>query len=294
MKRIFAAILTAAIAFAASSLQAQVSVGVAINRANYLLFESVYAKVVVRNYSGQALAFSDDAAATGSLKFFIEMPDQTRAEMRKGAYNPLTGVIITPGATEEVLVPLTSLYVLTKPGNYRLRAIVGHKLLPTEYQSDTAGFTVCNGIPVWERTVGVPDLFKKKDDEVLKPRKTKIVTFNDGKDKVYCLIIEDDKYVYGVARLGADIGNFPPMCEVDGLSRVHVMLQVSPNVFSYFIYDINCDLSEKEVYVKTNTVPTIILDSKEGSVVVIGGRKGLKDVDYVEENGKPVLTKEAE
>ena len=106
--------------------------------------------------------------------------------------------------------------------------------------------------------------------------------------------IEDEKYVYGIARIGSDIGNFPPACEVDGLSRIHVLLQVSPNVYSYFIYDINCELAEKEVYVKTNTAPTIVMDTKEGMVVVVGGRKGMKDVDYVEENGRPVLTKDAE
>ncbi|MFZ2653317.1 MAG: hypothetical protein WAX69_00230, partial [Victivallales bacterium] len=273
---------------------AQVSVGVAVNRANYILYETIYAKVILRNYSGQALAFSDNAESSGTLKFFIDMPDKTRAELRKTAYNPLTGVIIKPGATQEVLVPVTNLYVLTKPGNYRLRAIVSHKLLPTEYQSEAAVFSICNGLPVWERTIGVPDLFKKKEGEAALPRKAKVLTFNDGKDKVYCLIIEDGKYVYGIARIGSDIGNFPPSCEVDGLSRIHIMLQVSPNVYSYFIYDINCELGEKDVYVKTNTVPTIVMDNKEGTVVVVGGRKAAKDIDYVEENGRPVLTKEAE
>ena len=142
--------------------------------------------------------------------------------------------------------------------------------------------------------MGVPDLFKKKPDDFLPPRKAKIVTFNDGRDKVYCLILEDDKYVYGVARIGSDIGNFPPACEVDGLCRIHIIIQVSPNVFSYFIYDINCELREKEVYVKTRTVPTLVLDSREGAVVVVGGRKGVKDQDYAEENGIPVLTGENE
>ena len=57
-----------------------------------------------------------------------------------------------------------------------------------------------------------------------------------------------------------------------------------------FIYDINCELREKEVYVKTRTVPTLVLDNKEGSVLVVGGRKGVKEQDYAEENGIPVLT----
>ncbi|MFA6569493.1 MAG: hypothetical protein WCS96_14880 [Victivallales bacterium] len=290
MKRILTVVLTALLVLAAASSQAQVSLTVAINRANYLLYETVYAKVVLRNYSGQALAFSDNAETTGFLKFTIDLPDHTKAEIRKSATNPLVGIIIKPGATEEVLVPLTSSYVITKPGNYRVKAILSHKLLNKEYQSEACTFSICNGLPVWERTMGVPDLFKKKSDDVLPPRKAKIVTFNDGRDKVYCLVLEDDKYVYGVARIGSDIGNFPPSCEVDGLCRIHVVIQVSPNVFSYFIYDINCELREKEVYVKTKTVPTLVLDNKEGSVVVVGGRKGVKDQDYAEENGIPVLT----
>jgi hypothetical protein len=292
MKRNLIFALTALLVLVSASSQAQVSLTVAINRANYLLYETIYAKVVLRNYSGQALAFSDNPEATGSLRFIIDMPDHTKSETRKGTYNPLVGTIIKPGATEEILVPLTNLYVITKPGNYRVKAILNHKLLGKEYQSVACTFSICNGLPVWERVMGVPDLFKKKPDEVLPPRKAKIVTFNDGRDKVYCLILEDDKYVYGVARLGSDIGNFPPSCEVDGLCRIHVIIQVSPNVFSYFIYDINCELRDKEVYVKTRTVPTLILDNKEGSVMVVGGRKGVKDQDYVDENGIPVLTGE--
>jgi len=294
MKRAILIVFAAFLAVISVSVNAQVSVGAAVNRVNYILYETVYAKVVLRNYSGQALTFSDNPENSGTLKFIIEMPDHTRAELRKGAYNPLTGLIIKPGATQEVLVPITNLYVLTKPGNYRLRAVISHKLLPAEYQSEAAVFSICNGLIVWERTIGVPDLFKKKEGDVLPPRKAKILTFNDGKDKVYCLSVEDEKFVYGIARIGSDIGNFPPSCEVDGLSRIHVMLQASPSVFSYFIYDINCELSEKEVYVKTNTSPTIVMDTKEGSVVVAGGRKAAKDVDYVEENGRPVLTKDSE
>jgi hypothetical protein len=290
MKTRLIIVLTALLILASVSSQAQVSLSVAINRSNYLLYETIYAKVVLRNYSGQTLVFSDNAEATGSLKFTIDMPDHTKAEIRKTAYNALIGIIIKPGATEEVLVPVTSSYVITKPGNYRIKAVLDHKLLEKEYQSETCTFSICNGLPVWERTMGVPDLFKKKTDEILPPRKAKIVTFNDGRDKVYCLILEDSKYIYGVARIGSDIGNFPPACEVDGLCRVHVMIQVSPNVFSYFIYDINCELREKEVYVKTQTVPTLVLDNKEGSVVVVGGRKGVKEQDYVEQNGIPVLT----
>ncbi len=290
MKRNLVFALTGLMLLVSASSQAQVSLTVAINRANYLLYETIYAKVVLRNYSGQALTFSDNAEASGALKFTIDLPDHTKAEVRKGAYNALVGTIIKPGATEEVLVPVTSSYVITKPGNYRIKAILNHKLLDKEYQSEACTFSICNGLPVWERTMGVPDLFKKTPDEVLPPRKSKIVTFNDGRDKVYCLILEDSKYVYGVARIGSDIGNFPPSCEVDGLCRTHVILQVSPNVFSYFIYDINCELREKEVYVKTKTIPTLILDNKEGGVVVVGGRKGVKDQDYVEENGMPVLT----
>jgi hypothetical protein len=290
MKRNLVVALAGLMLLVSASSQAQVSLTVAINRANYLLYETIYAKVVLRNYSGQALTFSDNPEATGSLKFTIDLPDHTKAEVRKGAYNALVGTIIKPGATEEVLVPVTSSYVLTRPGNYRIKAILNHKLLDKEYQSEACTFSICNGLPVWERTMGVPGLFKKTPDEVLPPRKSKIVTFNDGRDKVYCLILEDSKYVYGVARIGSDIGNFPPTCEVDGLCRTHIILQVSPNVFSYFIYDINCELREKEVYVKTKTIPTLILDNKEGGVVVVGGRKGVKEQDYVEENGMPVLT----
>ncbi|MFA6292743.1 MAG: hypothetical protein WC637_13225, partial [Victivallales bacterium] len=89
MKRNIVIALTALLVLAAASAQAQVSLSVAINRSNYLLYETIYAKVVLRNYSGQALTFSDNTEATGSLKFTVDMPDHTKAETRKDSYSAL-------------------------------------------------------------------------------------------------------------------------------------------------------------------------------------------------------------
>jgi hypothetical protein len=143
-------------------------------------------------------------------------------------------------------------------------------------------------MPVWNRIIGVPDIMIKENEKIVATRRAQVVTFYDGINKFYSLVVDDDKYIYGVVRLGHDIGNFPPQCEVDGFSRIHILIQISPQVYSYFLFDYNAELDEKEVYIRDGVSPQLVRDPEEGTVLVVGGRKGVKDVDYVEKDGMPV------
>lgn len=276
----------------AAGALAQIALDVSLNRGTYLLFEPVYAKIVLRNYSGRTVVFGENEDLKGNLKFVIDMPPgNVSADLREESYNPLVGVVLAAGASEEVIVPVSRLYILNKPGDYRLKAIVTHKQFTSDYQSKTIGFSISNGLPVWERILGVPDvLLENNSSDKIPARTARIVRFGDGTKRVYALVIEDKKYVYGVIRIGYDIGNSPPQCEVDALSKIHIMLQAGPKIFSYFVYDVNAGLDEKEVYVKTNVPPTLVRNPENGTVIVAGGKKAVINVDYVEEqDGTPFL-----
>ena len=83
--------------------------------------------------------------------------------------------------------------------------------------------------------VGVPTVGKLENGQKIKKRNYKILSFFDGADSVYCLLVEDDKYVYGVTRIGYDIGNSKPECEIDRFSKLHILVQSSPTVL-YVLY----------------------------------------------------------
>lgn len=283
----FALIVIALLSFG-SSLYSQIGMSIKSDRKIYLQYEPIYIKVSLRNYSGKTLVFGESDNTKGNLSFNVVTPAKGIAPRSNSTFNPMLGEIIPTGGTAEILVPINRIYNMGNTGEYNITGIVIHEMLPSSYKSPPLSIIINSGKICWEKLVGVPDLFKKK--EYTDPARTyKIISFYDGTGTAYSLVVEDKDRVYGVARIGYDIGGNPPECEIDGLSRIHILVPVTPSMYSYFCYDINCSLERNEAYLKTNTSPTLVLDPKEGMVIVAGGKKAVKDVDYVEKDGIPVF-----
>lgn len=250
----------------------QVAMKLELERKNFLQYENIFAKVIIRNISGHPLIFGDDQNWKGNLSFDIEFSYADKIPPIKKE-NPMLGKVIAPGAIETIIVPISEIYNLNKPGYYHVKAILSNSQLSANYQSNTIDFSVSDGIVVSKLSVGMPELFEANKKDNNKTRDYVIKSFFDGTDKVYCLIVEDDKYIYGVARIGYDIGSANPECEIDSLSRIHILVQNSPETFSYFVYDVNCNLDTKKVFIKTDTTPKIIRDPDTGKILVAGGKE---------------------
>ena len=272
-KSLAALLFALCVAFATES-SGQISLKLEFNNATYLQYESVYAKVTMRNYSAHPLAFGENKDLSGRLKFEIENPAGGYVPVSANGLPPMVGVILAPGASKTMSFVISDYYDLKPKGSYRVKAIVEHSQLTTAYESDSAIFTVADGVTVWERIVGIPDYVKKSEgDKPVQTRKYKIVSIFDGKSKVYLLVIEDARNVFSVKRIGFDMGsNLKPNCEIDALSRVHILLPVNPKVFAYYIYNIEGKLEKREVFLKTNTTPTLVAAASDGSVMIVGGR----------------------
>jgi hypothetical protein len=261
----------------------QLAMKLELNRKNYLLHETVYAKVFLRNLSGHPLVFGVNPKLKGRLLFDIETPSGRNASLTSKKYSPLKGCVIPPGKTETFVVPLSKMYNLRTVGKYKVKALVEHVQLQDSYQSNSLNFKITSGIKKWESLVGVPTVGKLEDGKKIKQRKYEIRSFFDGVDSVYCLQVEDDKYIYGIARIGYDIGNSIPECKVDRFSKIHILVQSSSNVYTYYIYDTDCHLDLKEVYKKSKTVPCLIRNTDTGRIFVAGGVKAREGTDYYEE-----------
>ena len=280
-----------------SELKAQLAVSMQLDRNSYILFEHIYAKVTFRNYSGRGLVFGKNKGLRGTIKFKIIAPNGNELQMNKSfdPSKPLEGLILNPGATTSVMIPLTLMYNIRDAGQYSIRAVISHPMLSKSYISDTKvsqnGFSVFNGIPVWRRKVGVPDVLNVNNKEKIKTRTVKILNFYDNNRKYYALMIEDQNLIYGVVRIAEDLEDELPQIQVDGLSRIHIFVQISANVYSYFIYDLNCKLEEFSNYKTSRMVaPVLVRDPKEGTVIVVGGEKAVDGKDFSHESINPVFS----
>ncbi len=270
------------------SVEAQLALSVGLDRDGYLLNEPVFAKVVVRNYSGRGLIFGENEELRGRIEFEIHSPDGRVLDAFEYDFDPFEGTVLNPGATADFILPVSRMYPITRAGNYSIKAVMSHPQLPSSYESKPNKFSVFNGITVWKRIVGVPDVLSLNPESKIMSRTVKILSFFDGKKKIYALSVEDDKFIYGVLRLAPDIGGRKPDVEVDGLGRIHVLLQVGPTVYSYFMYNLDCRIEERQNYARADGVnPCLFRNADQGTVAVIGGRNAIKDEDFIEEDYNP-------
>jgi hypothetical protein len=268
-------------------LFAQLAMKLELNRKNYLRYEVIYAKVFLRNLSGHPLVFGNNPNLKGRLRFDIETPSGRKTSLLAEKYLPLLGRVIPPGKTESLVVPLSKMYNLRTVGKYKVKAVIEHIQLPDSYQSNSLNFNITSGIKIWDSIVGVPTVDKLEDGKKIKKRTYELLSFFDGIDSVYCLLVEDDKYIYGVARIGYDIGNSKPECEIDRFSKIHILVQSSPDIYTYYVYDTDCHLDLKEVYKRDKAVPCLVRDTDSGRIFVAGGVKAREGTDYIEEGNSP-------
>jgi hypothetical protein len=264
-------------------LFAQLAIKLDLNCKNYLQYEIAYAKVVLRNLSGHPLIFGNNPQLKGRLKFDIEIPSGRKASLLLENYLPLDGRVIPPGKTETLIIPLSKMYSISVNGEYKVKAVVEHSQLPNSYQSNSLNFKITPGIKIWDSIVGVPTVDKLDEDKKIQKRKYEIRSFFDGVDSVYCLLVEDRKYIYGVARIGYDIGYSKPECKIDRFSKLHILVQSSPSIYTYYVYDTDCHLDLKEVHKRNKTVPCLVRDPDSGRIFVAGGTKAREGTDYFEE-----------
>jgi hypothetical protein len=269
------------------SVQAQVAMKLELNRKNYIQYETVFAKVIMRNDSGHVLAFGQHEKLRGSLHF--EITEQSGRKIEKIAKGDpsIIGTILKPGQTKQFIIPVSKYYSLGDPGKYKIIAYIKHAQLRSEYCSNPEQFEVSKGIELWSRTVGVPDFIQSKSKNTIKTRSYTLRTLFDGSDKVIFLVVEDKKMVYAVRKIGLEVSNTEPQCEIDLLSRLHLLLPVSSRIYSYFVFDINGKVEARDVYKRTTTLPMLVRNVESGTVLVAGGERARKKLDYNESDDSP-------
>jgi hypothetical protein len=250
----------------------QIALKLELKMNSVIKYENLFAVLKIRNMSAHPLIFGTNKKMNGELEFDIRNSDGYKIKLRNlKPLNLLYGEILQPGEINEITVSLSQLYAINKAGKYTVKAVVKHSQLHSDYLSNIVSFTVNSGRVVWKMSVGVPSV--NSADKKIGKRTYEIKTYYDGINKAYCLMVSDKDYVYGVAGIGVDLGIKKPECLIDNYSRLHILIQKTGGVYKYYIYDINCNLDEKESYKQVKkTLPHLYLDKKTGGIVVVGGK----------------------
>lgn len=261
--------------------RAQLAISLKMSRTNYLQYETIYAKISVHNNSGHAVVFGEDKRLQGKLLFkIIDNQRNLIKEIDSASLYPMNGIIIESGKDKEFVVPVSHFYQLKKCGIYRLYAYIEHNMFEEIYRSNDAIFEINQGVPGWEQTVGIPEFMQASQKEKVKTRTYKMVCLLEGSQKSNYLVIEDKKRIYSVIFLSHELGEERITHKVDHISRLHLLIPMSPKIFVYLIVDPNGKIDEESVYKRTNTVPALARLSNTGEIYVTGGAKADKKTDY--------------
>ncbi len=265
-------------------VQAQLAIELQLNRTVYMQFEPMFAKVSIRNYSGQPLVFGKDDKLRGELCFDVAMGNiGLPGTTVPGKVYPLEGTIFLPGETKDFLIPLSNYHNFRKLGAYRVHAYVKHAMLKDMFRSNECRAEINPGVVIWSREVGIPELLRatEKISDKIKTRTYSLRMMVENSNKYYYLVIEDRDTIYAVLRVGQEIGMERYKVEVDMLSRLHLLMPLSPRVFRYFVVNLNGKAEVNKFLKTTKTIPSLVRDPVSGQVIQTGGADAVPGIDYV-------------
>ncbi len=286
MKHYSAFIIIAITAFLPSlNVFAQLAMELKLDKKKYIQYEQIRATLIISNQSAHPIVFGENEKLKGEIRFEIERLDMENPKLLSTSSCKIEDKLLKAGEQESFFIPLSKYFQLNEEGKYKVKAIVSHARLTKEYESNEVEFSIVHGNVVWSTTVGLPSVSEEdKRGEKIENREYSIISYHDGADKLYCLKVQDASYIYGLARLGFDIGTRQPEHMIDRLSKVHILLQAGPDIFSYFIYDVDCKLEEKAAYKRLEgNVIKLFKDERTGRISVAGGVKASAGNDYIEE-----------
>ncbi len=268
MKSKFKLIVVVCLLLITKTVMGQIALKLELSQKDYLQYDKVYAKVTMDNYSGTPIVFGSAEQLKGSLSFHIETPDKSVEFLIDEKITPnIENMILRPGFGATVTVPISKYYDMKTRGRYRVKAIIKHVRLPNAYQSNTMTCMVVKGITMYERKIGVPDVLNEGGQIAL--RKYRLVSYYNGADTVFNLVVEDEANIYAVRKVGFQTGSLVPVCEIDAFSNIHILNQVSTKIFSYLSFDYNGKLLKREIYDRVGTMRFV--RTKSAMIKVQGG-----------------------
>ncbi len=208
--------------FLASPASAQIEVVLTVDPVRALLYEPVYAKVVIRNNTGSVLPFD---AESGSARFSFDLERNRNVAVKQNDRTPLLfGIKLVPAGTSTNVYRLTSLYDMQSRGLYKVRAYVEWNNIL--FSSPPVELEMLKGFEIARVIAGVPG-----EQGAMRVYVLEYLTQERG-EQVY-LRIEDanSSTVYGMHKLGHIVRVRKPEMKVDEAGNAHVLFQTMAMVY---------------------------------------------------------------
>jgi len=251
--------------FVAGTASAQIQVELKFPRLQYIAYEPVVANLTVTNLAGRDVDLRD---AGGQPWFGFEVSGgegQSIPQISKVMTEPLS-----VGAGKQVArkINLTPLYGVHDFGTYRVRAHIYFGDLNKFFYSQTKVFEVPDARPIWQKTVGIPQV-----GGVSGSARTYSLMTNRFPDHTSLYVRVEDKdsgMVYATYSLGQIISFDQPQAEFDRSNQLHVLYCAAPRMWSYARVGLNGELVSRASFAETKNRPRLV-HADDGVIKVAGG-----------------------
>lgn len=245
----------------AATARAQLDASLKVAKEQYLAGEAVMAIVTITNHAAKELVFSSDGR-TPWLDFVVKdsrgNPITPRGRAIFGAMK------IAPGQTLGREVNLSQNFLLDKPGNFTVSAVVRAPRQNVEGTStNRAFFNQSTASPYWSQKVGLPGNSGNT-------REYRIINFSaDTKTRIYAQV-EDNRTGNLVCTfpLGEVLMMRKPVATVDRSQRMHVMFLGTPSMWVHCVIDTDGRLVNRQIHQRGPQGDPQLLRLKDGTVQV--------------------------
>ena len=264
---------------------AQLAMVLTPNQQTYMQYEAIYMHLRIRNDSGRPVVFGQNKQL--QAKLFFEVSDingRVLPELSGKSIILTQGKVINPGQIGDIVLKFSSFCKLHQKGIYRIHAYISHPLFKDQFKSNDVRIDISSGIPIWKRTIGVPDGKINAAGDTVSHDSLRTYTIRkiiDGKGQFYYCTLEDKDKLYQVFRMGPAIGIDKPACLVDMSGALHILINIAPKIYKYYKLDITGELLEADKYYKITKTRPALLKSKDGKIFVSGGAPALPNVDFL-------------
>jgi len=244
------------------SARAQIGVGAALPRRDYILYEPMMLEISLLNSSGKNMVFQPDDKWIGLevIREKVELiPETGRPIVDKPIY-------LDAASSTTLKTNLTYTHEIREPGDYEIQVKVRYK--GRLYASAIQSVTVVNGSVQWKQRFAFTNP-KSRQEEV---RDYELVSQKaDRGNRLVARIRDPDKKRVMCCTPVGDLMSFgSPEAKIDAGGTLHVLNQTAPKQFVYSKISPE-GIREQPRYFLSIGSPPALVESKDEGVLVVGG-----------------------
>jgi len=260
------AIFFSALALAATTASAQISVELVTPQDQFLVGEPLPVAVKITNRSGRPLHFG---ATADWLTFGVESSEGSI--VMKLSEVPVMGEFdLESSQVGTKRVDIAPHFGMTRPGRYKITATVRVKDLSIQVTGPAKSVDIINASKLWAQEFGVPGTNGAPE---MRKYTLEQASYLNSQMRLYLQLSDAaDTRVIKTRELGPTVSFGHPDAQVDRLSLLHVLWQGGAQAFNYAVLDPEGNFVRREIYDDFGSRPRLTVN-ETGDVKVAGGTR---------------------